>query len=74
VTGHELETGEQALRRILALDPLPESLSRAAAHWRLGQVLDKLGRRDDAVAALREAVRLDPRLEDAKKLLASLRG
>jgi tetratricopeptide (TPR) repeat protein len=74
VTGNELETGEQALRRILALDPLPESLSRAAAHWRLGQVLDKLGRRDDAVAALREAVRLDPRLEDAKKLLASLRG
>lgn len=74
VTGSELETGEQALRRILAADPLPESLSRAATHWRLGQILDKLGRREDAVAALAEAVRLDPRLEDAKKLLASLRG
>lgn len=74
VTGSELDAGEQAMRRILAADPLPESLSRAATHWRLGQILDKLGRREDAVAALAEAVRLDPRLEDAKKLLASLRG
>jgi tetratricopeptide (TPR) repeat protein len=74
LTGDELETGEQALRSVLAADPLPESLSRAATHWRLGQVLDRLGRREDAVKALAEAVRLDPRLEDAKKLLASLRG
>jgi tetratricopeptide (TPR) repeat protein len=74
LTGHQLDTGEQALRRVLAEEALPESLSRAATHWRLGQVLEKLGRREDAVSSLVEAVRLDPRLEDAKKLLASLRG
>lgn len=72
--GTRLDAGETALRRALAADPLPEGLARAAAHWRLGQVLDRLGRRDEAIAALAGALRLDPKLEDAQTLRSRLRS
>jgi tetratricopeptide (TPR) repeat protein len=45
----------------------------AHAHWRLGLVLEKSGRRADAVMELEQATRLKPDLEDAKKDLRRLR-
>lgn len=48
--------------------------SHGAAQWRLGLVLEKAGRRTDAIAALETAVRLDPSLEAAKKDLKRVKG
>jgi tetratricopeptide (TPR) repeat protein len=46
--------------------------SHAAAYWRLGLVLEKQGRKADAVAALRQAVSADPKLDQAKADLRRL--
>jgi eukaryotic-like serine/threonine-protein kinase len=46
---------EEAYRRALALEP-----STAAAHQRLGEVLEKQNRQKEAEAAFREAIRLAP--------------
>jgi len=51
------------LKKALALDP-----NIAWAHYWLGETLDRLGRRDDALAELEEALRLDPQHEAAQKL------
>ena len=37
------------------------------AHWRLGQVLDKLGRRPEAIAELNTAVKMNPYLTQQRK-------
>jgi tetratricopeptide (TPR) repeat protein len=55
------------------LSEIPTNLSMAAAHWRRGQILEKLGRKDEAVASITKAVSMDQRLEDAKKDLERLK-
>jgi tetratricopeptide (TPR) repeat protein len=57
--GEHLEDGLAHLDHFLAAEELPEDLSRAAAQWRRGQLLDQLGRRDEAIVALQYAVQ-DP--------------
>jgi tetratricopeptide (TPR) repeat protein len=44
----------------------------AAAHWRLALVLEKEGRKADAIAELQTAVKLKPDFEDARKDLKRL--
>ena len=39
----------------------------ALAHWRLGQVLEKEGRRTTALSEVQTAVNLDPSLDGARK-------
>jgi tetratricopeptide (TPR) repeat protein/serine/threonine protein kinase len=51
----EWTEAEEAYRRALALEP-----STAAAHQRLGEVLEKQNRQKEAEAAFREAIRLAP--------------
>ena len=46
----------------------------AAARWRLGQALEKQGKRAEALAEVDAAVKLDPKLGNAKKDLKRLRG
>jgi tetratricopeptide (TPR) repeat protein len=58
------------------LPPLLEELAVSypkspIVHLRRAQVLDRMGQRDEAVAALRLVIQLDPSAEDAKQLLAS---
>lgn len=50
----KLEPAEQALRDALGIDP-----TCAIAHYGLGIVFDKLGRREDAAQSLSQAVLLD---------------
>jgi hypothetical protein len=45
----------------------------AAAHWRLGQVLEKEGKKTDAIVEMEEAVRLQPDLKEAKEDLKRLK-
>jgi len=65
-----------------SLDPAPDQVLRepleggsagyAGAWWRKGQVLQALGRRDDARHAAREALKLDPNHRGARELLEGM--
>ena len=57
--GVALVDGEAALRAYLAKPPLLTQLGADAAWWRLGQVLEKQGRRLEARAAYVKAIALD---------------
>jgi Tfp pilus assembly protein PilF len=73
-TGKEPARAEAYLRHYLSREPEIGSPSVAAARWRLGQALEKQGKKSEAVAELETAVKLDPKLDDAKKDLKRLRG
>lgn len=51
ITGKDLEQGLAHMDAFIATGVIPEDLSLPAAHWRRGQLLEKLGRLDDAIAA-----------------------
>lgn len=74
VSGRNLEQGLAALDRFFAMadKPADDLLTKGAAEWRRGQVLEKLGRTDDAVAAYQAAVAANSTLTDAKKDLERL--
>jgi len=72
LSGEDLDAGLASLERYLALPEKDPEFSTAAAHWRKGLILEKLGRVADAIAAMRKAVELDPTLADAKKDLKRL--
>lgn len=65
--GADLARAERYLRKYLTQRPEPDAPSHAQAHWRLGHVLEKLNRAEEACREYREAVRLDGKLEEAKK-------
>jgi tetratricopeptide (TPR) repeat protein len=49
--GEQLEAGLAHVDAFIAANSIPEDLSLAAAHWRRGNLLEKLGRVDEARAA-----------------------
>lgn len=68
-----LEAGKAALDRIIgktavAFDEVP----KAGAHWRRGQLLEKLGQQAAALADYRKALVLDPGLDEARAEIARL--
>jgi tetratricopeptide (TPR) repeat protein len=66
--------GLAALEQVLR-EPLEGgSAGYPGAWWRKGQILRDLGRQDEARAAAREALKLDPRHRGATELMASLGG
>lgn len=71
-SGQYLAEGEVALRTYLKLgretgDPEPKH-----ARYRLGQILAKAGRKDEARAELQAALKMDPKLAEAKAALEAL--
>lgn len=68
----DLPRAEQYFRLYLTQEPEAGASPLAAAHWRLGQVLSKEGRKPDAVAELQTALQLQPNFPDAKKDLKQL--
>jgi tetratricopeptide (TPR) repeat protein len=74
VNGGDLGRAERYLRKYLTMEPEPGPPSHAHAWWRLGNVLDKQGRKPQAVEALATALRLDPSLEEARKDLKRLKS
>jgi tetratricopeptide (TPR) repeat protein len=71
--GHEFPRAENALRRYLSQAPEGNTPDAAAAHWRLGLVLEKEGRTPETIRELETAVRLRPNFDEAKKDLKRLR-
>jgi tetratricopeptide (TPR) repeat protein len=65
MSGKELNRGEAALRKFLALLGATEPQSRANAHYRLGMIREKLGDAATARAEYDSALALAPRYEDA---------
>jgi len=68
----QLPRAEQMLRDYLSQPAEGREPHAADAHWRLGLVLEKEGRRADAARELQTAVQQDPSLEDARKELKRL--
>ncbi|MBX3712607.1 MAG: tetratricopeptide repeat protein [Lysobacter sp.] len=72
LSGQYLEEGEAALRAYLTMPRGKDDPSHAHVHYRLGQIQAKAGRKDDARASLQAALKLDPKLKEAKTALAEL--
>ena len=68
----DLARAEKYLRTYLSQPPEGGEPSPAAAHWRLGLVLEKQGHKDQARQEIQQAVTLDPNFEPAKKDLKRL--
>jgi tetratricopeptide (TPR) repeat protein len=68
----DLTRAEKYLRTYLSQPPEGNQPSLAAAHWRLGLVLEKQGRKQEAKQELQQSVNLDPNFEPAKKDLKRL--
>jgi tetratricopeptide (TPR) repeat protein len=71
-TAADLARAETYFRTYLSSDPEGGEPSLAHAHWKLGLVLEKEGRIHDALAEVREAIRLKPDLWQAQKDLKRL--
>jgi tetratricopeptide (TPR) repeat protein len=71
--GKDLQRAEKYFRKYLSQEPEGFQPRWGAAHWRLGLVLEKQGRKAEAVAELQAAVQLDPQLEEAKKDLKRMK-
>jgi tetratricopeptide (TPR) repeat protein len=73
--GVELPKAESYLKKYMneTKEPEPASPSIAGAHWSLGLVYEKEGRKSDARSELETAVRLDPTFEQAKRDLKRLK-
>lgn len=64
---------EQCFRKYLATEPEGGTPTWAHAHWRLGLVLERQGKKDAAIAELETAIKLKPDLDDAKKDLKRMK-
>ena len=73
-TGKDLPRAERYARKYLSQEPEPSATSTGVAHWRLGMILDKQGRKQDAIASLQTATRLEPKFEQAQKDLKRIKG
>lgn len=69
----DLPRAERYIRKYLTQEAELGMPSHAAAHWRLGLIHEKQGRKADAVTELQAAVKLDPKFEPAKNDLKRLR-
>jgi tetratricopeptide (TPR) repeat protein len=67
IQGKELPKAEAIFRDLLSRDPMPPGIGAAGAHWRLGQIYEKTGRQNEALAEYREAVNLNAQLPEARR-------
>lgn len=72
LSGKNLDQAEEYLKRYLTYRPGVGEAPVAGAHFRLGQVYEKKGNRLLARKHYEEALKLDPKLEDAREALAKL--
>jgi tetratricopeptide (TPR) repeat protein len=74
LSGKNLERGERELQSLLDEPPKDFSpLSVAAVSLRLGNIYEKQGKTDLARSAYEQALKLNPKNEDARKALAAIK-
>jgi tetratricopeptide (TPR) repeat protein len=73
LSGKDLPRAERYFRNYLTQPAEGQSPRLAAAHWRLGLVLEKEGRKQEAIAEVETATKLEPDFEPAKKDLKRLK-
>jgi tetratricopeptide (TPR) repeat protein len=74
LSGERLERGEKELRALIASPPADmQKGTLVGAHHRLGMILEKQGKKEQARAEYNAALALDPRNENAKRSLAALK-
>jgi len=71
-SGRYLDEGEAGLRAYLKMPRGSDDPKLHHARYRLGQVLAKAGRKDEARAEFQAALKLDPKMKEAKEALATL--
>jgi len=72
--GKDLARAERYARKYLSQEPEPNASTPAVAHWRLGLILEKQGKKPEAIAELQKAAQLDPKFEQAQKDLKRVKG
>ena len=73
LSGKRLAEGEAALKSYLETGPKAESdPGLDAAHWRLGMILEKSGRKDDARAQYQASLKENPAFKQARAALDEL--
>jgi tetratricopeptide (TPR) repeat protein len=72
LSGKDLPRAEHYFRTYLTIDPEGGEPSFAAGRWRLGQVLEKEGKKTEAIAELQQALRLQPDFKEAKEDLSTV--
>lgn len=73
-SGKNSAAAETYLRKYLSQEAEGESPSLGEAHWRLGQALEKQGKKDDAIQEMETAVQMKPELKEAQKDLKRLKS
>ena len=73
-SGKDNARAEKYFRKYLSQEPEGNTPTLAAGHWQLGLVLEKLGRKQDAITEVQTALNLDPKLKTAKEDLKRLKS
>jgi len=73
VSGKNLERGEREAKYYIANAKDPGNVNLSNAHWRLGMIYEKGGKKDAARAEYNEALKLWPQSQNARKSLDALK-
>lgn len=74
MSGEHLSRGEEVVKQWLANPPSQATVdNKATAHFRLGQVYEKTSRRELARAEYEQALKINPKQEEARKALDALK-
>lgn len=73
VVGKDFDRAERYLRKYLSQEAEGNAPKHAYAHWRLGQMYQKSGKRDQAIAEIEACLKSEPNFEPAKKDLKTLK-
>ena len=72
LSGKDLDAGLALLEQVARAKPEPDVVSMPGLHWRRGQILEQLGRKTEAIAALKLSQQLDSSIKDVKVALERL--
>jgi tetratricopeptide (TPR) repeat protein len=73
LSGKDLPRAERYFRKYLTIEPEGGEPHHAAAHWRLGLVLEKEGKKAEAIAEMEESLRAQADFKEAKQDLKRLK-
>lgn len=72
-SGADNNRAERYLRKYLSQEPELDAPKLSRAHWRLGQILEKEGRKSEAITEMETATRMEPEFKPARADLERIR-